>query len=225
MYREKTSLVPILYYNRLPAEVDSDIAIVLEPMIATGRLCSGGYLMGGGPLTLLVPCVSRHHQRVPDDAEAVGREAHQGALYHRFQAWYARCGRSALVDVLTCIPPFTCPLAGLAALHKAHPDVQVHVAAVDNELNEVGSWCWCRACLVLNLTTCCRRHIRTRTLYPALAMWETACGAPCKAPRQQATPLPRVLAPAMQVLVARSAPVRRKSVVVRAVAYAAVRAK
>ena len=122
-------------------------------------------------------------------------------------------------------PPFTCPLAGLAALHKAHPDVQVHVAAVDNELNEVGSWCWCRACLVLNLTTCCRRHIRTRTLYPALAMWETACGAPCKAPRQQATPLPRVLAPAMQVLVARSAPVRRKSVVVRAVAYAAVRAK
>ena len=105
MYREKTSLVPILYYNRLPAEVDSDIAIVLEPMIATGRLCSGGYLMGGGPLTLLVPCVSRHHQRVPDDAEAVGREAHQGAVYHRFQAWYARCGRSALVDVLTCIPP------------------------------------------------------------------------------------------------------------------------
>ena len=36
MYREKSSLVPILYYNRLPAEVDSDIAIVLEPMIATG---------------------------------------------------------------------------------------------------------------------------------------------------------------------------------------------
>jgi len=30
--------VPILYYNRLPAEVDSDIAIVLEPMIATGAI-------------------------------------------------------------------------------------------------------------------------------------------------------------------------------------------
>lgn len=35
MYRDSTSLVPILYYNRLPAEVDCDVAIVLEPMIAT----------------------------------------------------------------------------------------------------------------------------------------------------------------------------------------------
>ena len=121
MYREKTSLVPILYYNRLPAEVDSDIAIVLEPMIATGRLCSGGYLMGGGTLTLLLPCVSRHHQRVPDDAEAVGREAHQGALYHRFQAWYARCGRSALVDVLTCIPPLHLPIGRVGCAAQGAP--------------------------------------------------------------------------------------------------------
>mmetsp|Transcript_10628 Transcript_10628/g.25426 ORF Transcript_10628/g.25426 Transcript_10628/m.25426 type:complete len:261 (-) Transcript_10628:91-873(-) len=35
IYREDSSLVPILYYNRLPSEVDCDTAIILEPMIAT----------------------------------------------------------------------------------------------------------------------------------------------------------------------------------------------
>ena len=36
MYRSKESLLPIQYYNKLPKECDSDVAIVLEPMIATG---------------------------------------------------------------------------------------------------------------------------------------------------------------------------------------------
>lgn len=35
IYRDSSSLVPILYYNRLPASVDCDTAIILEPMIAT----------------------------------------------------------------------------------------------------------------------------------------------------------------------------------------------
>ena len=35
MYRSKDSLLPIQYYNKLPKKCDSDVAIVLEPMIAT----------------------------------------------------------------------------------------------------------------------------------------------------------------------------------------------
>lgn len=35
MYRSKHSLLPVQYYNRLPKEHSCDIAIVLEPMIAT----------------------------------------------------------------------------------------------------------------------------------------------------------------------------------------------
>lgn len=37
MYREKKTLCCVLYYNRLPVVVDADVAIVLEPLIATGN--------------------------------------------------------------------------------------------------------------------------------------------------------------------------------------------
>mmetsp|Transcript_15396 Transcript_15396/g.20680 ORF Transcript_15396/g.20680 Transcript_15396/m.20680 type:complete len:247 (-) Transcript_15396:347-1087(-) len=36
MYRQKASLLPVLYYNRLPADNVSDVSFVLDPMIATG---------------------------------------------------------------------------------------------------------------------------------------------------------------------------------------------
>ena len=36
IYNDKTSCCPILYYNKLPKKCDADIAIVLEPMIASG---------------------------------------------------------------------------------------------------------------------------------------------------------------------------------------------
>jgi len=35
MYRSKASLLPVQYYNRLPKEHRCEVAIVLEPMIAT----------------------------------------------------------------------------------------------------------------------------------------------------------------------------------------------
>lgn len=35
MYRDKSSVVPIIYYNKLPPTPDCDKVIVLEPMIAT----------------------------------------------------------------------------------------------------------------------------------------------------------------------------------------------
>ncbi|RLN48081.1 hypothetical protein BBJ28_00003051 [Nothophytophthora sp. Chile5] len=36
MYRNKQSLLPVQYYNKLPKECNADVAIVLEPVIATG---------------------------------------------------------------------------------------------------------------------------------------------------------------------------------------------
>lgn len=36
MYRKAASVLPVLYYNKLPVEVKSDVAIILEPLIATG---------------------------------------------------------------------------------------------------------------------------------------------------------------------------------------------
>lgn len=37
MYRNKQSLLPVQYYNKLPKECNADVAIVLEPVIATGE--------------------------------------------------------------------------------------------------------------------------------------------------------------------------------------------
>jgi uracil phosphoribosyltransferase len=36
IFREKISLQPVEYYNKLPSEPNVDQVIVLEPMIATG---------------------------------------------------------------------------------------------------------------------------------------------------------------------------------------------
>lgn len=38
IYREPKTLCCVLYYNRLPAKCTADVAIVLEPLIATGAL-------------------------------------------------------------------------------------------------------------------------------------------------------------------------------------------
>ncbi|HVL11906.1 MAG TPA: uracil phosphoribosyltransferase [Gemmata sp.] len=36
LYRDHTTLKPVTYYNKLPAKPDMDLAIVLDPMLATG---------------------------------------------------------------------------------------------------------------------------------------------------------------------------------------------
>jgi uracil phosphoribosyltransferase len=36
LYRDHTTLKPVTYYNKLPAKPDMDVALVLDPMLATG---------------------------------------------------------------------------------------------------------------------------------------------------------------------------------------------
>jgi uracil phosphoribosyltransferase len=91
MYREHGSLCPILYYNRLPAACDVDVAVVLEPLIATAGTSN--------------------------------------AVTAILKEWGAP--KIRLVTLLASRP-------GLAAFCKEHPDVDVWVAAVDDELSEAG---------------------------------------------------------------------------------------
>jgi uracil phosphoribosyltransferase len=36
LYRDHATLKPVTYYNKLPAKPDMDVALVLDPMLATG---------------------------------------------------------------------------------------------------------------------------------------------------------------------------------------------
>ena len=36
LYRDHATLEPVTYYNKLPAEADTDLCLVLDPMLATG---------------------------------------------------------------------------------------------------------------------------------------------------------------------------------------------
>src|SRR5215212_2791518 len=89
LYRDETTHRPVSYYNRLPARPTVDVAIVLDPMLATG-----------GSAIAAVDVVKQW-----------------GVPEVRFVG-------------LIAAPE------GIAALHRAHPDVRVHVAAVDSHLNE-----------------------------------------------------------------------------------------
>ena len=91
MYRNEETLQPVPYYNRLPPLPAVDIALVLDPMLATG-----------GSARAAITIVKRW---------GVGRVKFLG---------------------LIAAPE------GVAAVAEAHPDVPIHVAAVDERLNEHG---------------------------------------------------------------------------------------
>jgi uracil phosphoribosyltransferase len=88
LYRDESTHRPVPYYNRLPPAPTVDVALVLDPMLATG-----------GSAIAAVDTLKRWG--VPD-IRFVG---------------------------LIAAPE------GIAALHERHPDVRIHVAAVDSHLN------------------------------------------------------------------------------------------
>ncbi|MEM7802723.1 MAG: uracil phosphoribosyltransferase [Chloroflexota bacterium] len=91
MYRNEETLEPVWYYNKLPSEPKVDMALVLDPMLATG-----------GSAIATVDVVKRW-----------------GVKRVKFLG-------------LIAAPE------GIEALHAAHPDVPIHVAAIDSHLNEIG---------------------------------------------------------------------------------------
>jgi uracil phosphoribosyltransferase len=91
LYRDHATLEPVTYYNKLPAEANTDLCLVLDPMLATG-----------GSATMAVDILKKW-----------------GAKRIKFLG-------------LIAAPE------GVEALSKAHPDVPIHLAALDDRLNDIG---------------------------------------------------------------------------------------
>lgn len=91
LYRDHATLKPVTYYNKLPAKPDMELALVLDPMLATGGSAN----------------------------EAI------------------RLLKAAGTPRIKFIGLIAAP-EGVAALQAAHPDVPIHLAAIDAELNEDG---------------------------------------------------------------------------------------
>jgi uracil phosphoribosyltransferase len=89
LYRDEETHKPVSYYNRLPPKLTVDVALVLDPMLATG-------------------------------GSAI-------AAVDVLKAWGVPEIRFA---GLIAAPE------GIAALHARHPEVRIHIAAVDERLNE-----------------------------------------------------------------------------------------
>lgn len=91
MYRNETTLEPVPYYNRLPPVPPVDLALVLDPMLATGGSARAAIAIlkrWGVPRIKFVGLIA-----APEGASAVSAD---------------------------------------------HPDVPIHIAAVDERLNEHG---------------------------------------------------------------------------------------
>lgn len=86
-YRDEETLQPVIYYNKMPADLSSHHCFVLDPMLATGGSA--------------IAAVDSLKERGVTNIKFVG---------------------------LLAAPE------GIATLHRKHPDVVVHVAAVDERL-------------------------------------------------------------------------------------------
>ena len=91
LYREHDTLQPREYYNRLPVDHGMDLALVLDPMLATG-----------------------------------------GSAIHAIGLLKAVNVKRVKFLGLIAAPE------GVAALTAAHPDIDIHLGAGDERLNEVG---------------------------------------------------------------------------------------
>ncbi|TYT73818.1 uracil phosphoribosyltransferase [Desulfobotulus mexicanus] len=91
LYRDEETLEPVHYYVKLASDMDKRMALILDPMLATG-----------GTLIETVSLLKK-------------------------------AGCTQIRGIFLVAAP-----EGLKRLEKAHPDVDVYVAAVDERLNEKG---------------------------------------------------------------------------------------
>ena len=91
LYRDERTLQPVTYYNKLPTEPTVQLALLLDPMLATG-----------GSAVAAVDILKR---------------------------W----GSTNITYLGLIAAP-----EGVQRLSTSHPDVDIHVAAVDERLNEIG---------------------------------------------------------------------------------------
>jgi uracil phosphoribosyltransferase len=91
LFRDHETLQPVTYYNKLPPQVNVDVAFVVDPMLATG-----------GSAVAAVDILRR---------------------------W--GCARIKFLGLIAAPE-------GVRALTAAHPEVPIHLVAIDSHLNERG---------------------------------------------------------------------------------------
>lgn len=91
IYRDEETLEPVPYFNKLATNIEERIAMVVDPMLATG-----------------------------------------GSMIATIDLLKEKGCNQIKVLVLVAAPE------GIAALEKAHPDVELYTAAIDEKLNDKG---------------------------------------------------------------------------------------
>ncbi|MFY1028260.1 uracil phosphoribosyltransferase [Actinobacillus seminis] len=91
MYRDEETLEPVPYFQKLASDLDERLAIVVDPMLATG-----------------------------------------GSMIATIDLLKQRGCQHFKILVLVAAPE------GIAALEKAHPDVELYTASIDQHLNDQG---------------------------------------------------------------------------------------
>lgn len=91
MYRNEETLEPVFYFEKLAGQIDERLALVIDPMLATG-----------------------------------------GSMVETINLLKERGCKNIKALVLVAAPE------GIAALEKAHPDVELYTASVDDCLNDAG---------------------------------------------------------------------------------------
>ena len=91
MYRDEETLEPVPYFQKLASDLDERLAIVVDPMLATG-----------------------------------------GSMIATIDLLKQRGCQHFKILVLVAAPE------GIAALEKAHPDVELYTASIDKHLNDHG---------------------------------------------------------------------------------------
>ncbi len=91
LYRDEETLEPVTYYEKMASSMDQRIALILDPMLATG-----------GTLLATIDLVKKS-------------------------------GCTQIKGLFLVAAP-----EGIKKIEKAHPDVDIYVASVDERLNEVG---------------------------------------------------------------------------------------
>ncbi len=91
VYRDEETLEPVPYFNKLASNIDERIALVVDPMLATG-----------------------------------------GSMIATIDLLKEKGCQSIKVLVLVAAPE------GIEALERAHPEVELYCAAIDEKLNDKG---------------------------------------------------------------------------------------
>ena len=91
LFRNEETLEPVKYYEKMTSQMEERIALILDPMLATG-----------------------------------------GTLHATIDMLKA-AGCSCIKGIFLVAAP-----EGIGRIQKAHPDVEIYVAAVDERLNDIG---------------------------------------------------------------------------------------